>query len=683
MNCHGATLLRLLLAIGLVLPGCAWPDGRYRFHGDPTLAPYLESALAIEYPDVQRHGTAAARSLAPDAINSDEPPQYWDVTLEEAMQLALANNTVLRDLGAAILRTPSIVPTTQDPAIRETDPRFGVEAALAEFDTSFSYNAFFEKNDRAVNNVFIGGGTTLLKQDLQVYQAQLAKRAAAGTELILRHNTIYDANNAPANIFGSAWDVNIEGEIRQPLLQRAGVDFNRIAGPDSVPGFYNGVLIARVNTDITLADFELGLRDFVSNVENAYWDLYFAYRDLDAKVQARDAALETWRRIHALYVAGRRGGEAEKEAESREQYFRFQEEVQNALEGRLVEGTQTFNGSSGGTFRPNLGVRVAERRLRLLMGLPISDGRLIRPADEPRMVRVLFDWDDILHEALARRAELRKQKWNVKRRELELIAARNYLLPTLDAIGRYRWRGFGKDLLGYGDQPRFQNAYQTLTSGDFQEWQLGVELDIPLGYRRGHAAVRNAQLLLARERALLDEQEREVVLGLTNAVADAQRAYEVSQTAFNRRLAAWQQLQAMEAAYESDRVPLFLVLDAQRRLAEAEARYAAAQVEYALAVKNVHFEKGTLLDYNEIFLAEGPWPWQAHCDAATRRPWRRHFSHIMATRPITAPAPHTGPPPYSHVPDDGVVVVPRSATPAQSPEPIPAGTAPLPAPSRP
>ena len=33
-------------------------------------------------------------------------------------------------------------------------------------------------------------------------------------------------------------------------------------------------------TDISLADFEIGLRDFVSNVENAYWDLYFAYRNL-------------------------------------------------------------------------------------------------------------------------------------------------------------------------------------------------------------------------------------------------------------------------------------------------------------------------------------------------------------------------------------------------------------------
>ena len=41
-------------------------------------------------------------------------------------------------------------------------------------------------------------------------------------------------------------------------------------------------LVARIRTDISIADFEIGLRDYVSNVENAYWDLYYAYRDLDA-----------------------------------------------------------------------------------------------------------------------------------------------------------------------------------------------------------------------------------------------------------------------------------------------------------------------------------------------------------------------------------------------------------------
>jgi hypothetical protein len=37
-----------------------------------------------------------------------------------------------------------------------------------------------------------------------------------------------------------------------------------------------------------------------------------------------------------------------------------------------------------------------------------------------------------------------------------------------------------------------------------------------------------------------------------------------------------------------------------------------------VAIKNVHLEKGSLLDYNEIYLAEGMWPRTAYCDASRR-----------------------------------------------------------------
>ena len=49
---------------------------------------------------------------------------------------------------------------------------------------------------------------------------------------------------------------SIEGEWRQPLLRGAGLQYNRIVGNAQVPGQYNGVVIARINEDVALADFE-------------------------------------------------------------------------------------------------------------------------------------------------------------------------------------------------------------------------------------------------------------------------------------------------------------------------------------------------------------------------------------------------------------------------------------------
>ena len=202
----------------------------------------------------------------------------------------------------------------------------------------------------------------------------------------------------------------MEGEFRQPLLQGAGVDFNRIAGPDGRPGAMNGVLLARINSDIGVTDFEIARPGIWSAMSRMpIGNCTFAYRYLDSKIAARDRALETWRSINALFVTNRRGGEAEKEAQAREQYFRFEEEVQNALAGRpIYNETKDFRGDGG--------VQTKERRLRRIMGIAPTDGRLIRPAQEPTMARVVFDWDELLVEALNRRAELRRQKWKVKRR---------------------------------------------------------------------------------------------------------------------------------------------------------------------------------------------------------------------------------------------------------------------------
>ncbi|MBA4019276.1 MAG: hypothetical protein C0483_19090 [Pirellula sp.] len=602
-------------AIVALLPGCNTRENLQSRFSSIHNAGWRATATTIEYADVRTPTSDDLLSTpAPLSLASVEPMNFRDLSLEEAMRIALANAKVLRDLGGQMLRSPQAYSSVYNPAIQETDPRFGPEAALSAFDTSFASSAFFEKNDRALNNQFFGGGTRLLQQDAYVFQNQLTKRTADGTQLSVRNFTDYDANNAPGNLFPSAWNSNIETEFRHPLLQGAGVDFNRIAGPGATPGVYNGVLIARMNTDVSLAELETGVRGLLSETENAYWDLYYAYRDLDAKLVARNTGLETWRKVRSLYDTGRRGGEAEKEAQAREQFFRFEEEVQNALAGTPLDGTRMNNGSSGGTFRGNGGVQVCERRLRLLIGLPIGDGELLRPLDEPTTVPVKFDWQPLVAESLARRVELRRQRWIVKRRELELVASRNFLLPQLDTIGRYRWRGFGDDLAG-GPPIPFGSALDTLFGGKFQEWQLGAELNVPLGFRRGHAAVKSAQWQLSRERALLHEMERQVVHDLSTAAAEVDRTQFVVQTTLNRRTAAFQQVMATQAAFDADQATLDYLLEAQRMAADADIRFHRARVEHAISLKNVQFEAGTLLQYNGVDMAEGPWAEKAYLDA--------------------------------------------------------------------
>ncbi len=610
-------------------------DGNILGKGD--LSHYLNVATDIEYPDVNSMPLdEVSGARAPLSLSNSENFDVWDITLEEVTRITLTNSKVIRQLGGRIsdansniaVSTPETLQqgagnaiTTYDPALVESGngtgtgspySGIGVEAALSEFDATLDSSMSWQKNDRPQNfrvqDPILGNFFASQQlQDLGTYSIGINKIAANGSTFGFRSNTFYDSNNAPSRLSRSDWFTNLEATFNQPLLQGAGTQYNRIAGPQNFQqasaGFANqidGVIIARIRHDIALADFEESVRNLMRDVEDAYWELYFAYRDLDARKIGRDSALETWRKVKALKGVGTQGGEADKEAQARSQYFLFRAQVEAAL-------TNLFR---------------IENRMRYMMGLAATDGRLIRPVDEPTTARIDFDWTTVHVEALTRRTEIRNQKWQIKRREMELIATKNNLMPRLDASGTYRWLGAGEDLINSqdGGVPFLPgtSAWNSLESGQFQEWQLGVQFSMPLGFRRAMSGVRHHQLLLARERAVLEDLELEVSHQLTDAIRDIDFNFQNAQTTFNRRVASQDEVDAVKTVYESGRVPIDLLLDAQRRRAEAESAYYRSLVDYNRAIMRVHYRKGSLLEYNGVYLAEGPWPGKAYFDALRR-----------------------------------------------------------------
>ena len=612
-------LAGFMLTTVVLLVGCN-PQQPFYVHEDGDLSHWIGHATEIEYPDVDLCSLdEVTGAVAPATVKNFEDLSITDMTLEEAVQITLQNSKVLRTLsfggnsGSTIdnlLRAGTQgAATTYEPALTEANPRFGTEAALSAFDTQFATSVFWEKNDtpQNVTQVVTAFRPTVFQQDLGTFQAQLSKTAATGAIWSLTHNVRYEWNNATASRkWPSEWAANVEAEFRQPLMQGSGVQFNRIAGPGAIPGFNNGIMIARINTDIQLTNFEAQVRNMVNDVEKAYWDLYFQYRRLDTAIAGRDSTLRAWQVIHAKRIADAEGGTIQSEAQARTQYFTFQAAVEQAQ-------SDLFQ---------------AENHLRYMMGLSPSDGRLFRPADEPTRAPAQFDWHDVLAEGLCRFPELREQKWQIKQRELELIAAKNYLLPRLDAVGRYRWLGLG-DILIEGSNTvdtdgSITNAYGSMTSGDYAEWQLGLELSVPLGFRKEMAGVRYAQLNLARERAILQEQELELSHQLSTAIRELDLHYKLTETYFSGVLAAQDEVDGRRAVWqagvdkqiEGDTINLYL--NALQRLAQAQVEYFNALRNYNMAIVQVHFRKGSLLEYNGVYLAEGPWVDKAKFDALRR-----------------------------------------------------------------
>src|SRR4029079_4736799 len=131
----------------------------------------------------------------------------------------------------------------------------------------------------------------IFAQDLGRFTSTLSKTAADGSTFSFGNNTNYEGNIVPTvgaspfRAWQSDWTTNFEAIANIPLMQGRGVQYNRIAGPMTfdqyAAGFGNpadGVIIARIRTDETLADFEGSVRDLLQDVELSYWDLYFRYR---------------------------------------------------------------------------------------------------------------------------------------------------------------------------------------------------------------------------------------------------------------------------------------------------------------------------------------------------------------------------------------------------------------------
>ncbi len=605
-------ILGLGTALSIAISGCQFKGNKtnsFRSSGIPSNAGQYLSQLRSSNAVPSKNMPSYQEYASP--LDLDEnmltPEHFVPMSLQECISQALANSKVMRDLGVSVIRSPLSTGTNLDPAITFTDPRIGEEAALSAFDANFFVSSMYENNDRRFNNSFFGRNS-FFTQDLSTTQFGINKRSATGGLFSFRNVAVYDRNNQASQLGPYSWDNYMEGQIRQPLLQGAGNQFNMIAGPGAAPGQYNGVLLARVRTDISLIDFERSVRDYVAEVENAYWDLYYAYRDLEARKMVRDKAKET------LEINKELDKNVGDQAQAEEQYVRFQSDVVDALNGRAIDGTRTNNGSSGGTFRGTGGVRVCERKLRLLTGMAINDGRIIHPTDRPTLAKVNHDWHSAIQEALCHREELRRQRWVIKQRELELIASRNFLKPQLDLVSQYRLRGYGQDSLFGTD-----SALDTAFGGDFQEWQLGVEYQVPIGFRRAHAAVRNSQLALVRESELLREQERGVHLGLSNAMNDAKRAYENLALQEKRLEKIIAQLDAIEELKGSATRPeLDVELETHRRLLDARLRYHQSEVEYMLSLRNVNVEKGTLLRYCNVWLNESNSSTDAVLDARDR-----------------------------------------------------------------
>lgn len=526
----------------------------------------------------------------PLTASSELPQEYWEMSLDDAILIALQDTEVLRSLGATVLQNPTASPSSFDPAIQSTDPNFGIEAALAQFDTLLNSNLLYARNDDVFNNPVLGGGAAEVRDDVTTANLSLNKVTPNGTQFTLNNSFVHSQTDNPNVLFSNAWTTVWEATARQPLLQGKGIRFNNIAGPATTPGVRNGagVWVSKINHDISVAQFESNLLAMINEVISAYWQLSLAHQNFEAVKEIRDQGLTTWNIAKVRFDNDLSGGEADQEAQAREQLFELQGRLLAAINGDRQQG--------------QVGVLQAEADLRRLLNLPPADGRLIRTSDKPASVETLFSWEDLAFIASENRVELREQRSRIKQRELQLEAARNFTLPRLDAIATYRNNGFGDDL-AFGGGGQFGSALGNALSNDQGEWEIGFAYDVPIGYRQANAGVKNAELALSREKAILREQRKQILYELGSSYRQVEQNKGNIQWQTNRIAAAREAVEARTVAFEADAVGFDELLQAQLRLLDSQLTYYNSLTSYEISKADLFGQSGRLFEEYGIILA--------------------------------------------------------------------------------
>jgi outer membrane protein TolC len=600
------------------------PDSLMRFaeyqppsgiNDDPASNAEYEAIVATEEP---------WRVLKPGTSN------YWDATLEEILRVALANVAIIRDRVSflspsnMLLANPDVTPSGFDPAIQEAggpNNYRGEETARADFDPVFSLSTIWGANGLIQNSLFLSNGLTPgseLDENSAAFVAQISKTVGTGGVFTFSQTWDYNQNNAPNRLYASVYTGALTAAFRQPLWAGAGADFTSIAGPLSrnSPGgpLNQGIEIARINTRISTIDFESRTQTLLKNVNDAWWDLAFAYQAYDSEVQARDAAQRIWDQIKSRVENGLEGAGVSDEAQSRANYYERCVQTNDAL-------TVLYQ---------------REAQLRRLIGLPVNDGQMIRPVEALRIEEYSPEWRQTLAAALTHRIELRRQKTVIENLTIQLRVACSLANPQVDFISSYNINGFGDNLFNINNNGPWPGAYNSLFAANQNGWNLGFQASMPLGFRAAKTQVRNLELRLSKARAVLAAQELEISHELASAYQQADRWRANIELHEARYEASRQRATAVAADYRAGRTSIDLWVRAEAAATEAAVAYQRSLAEYRKALTELNFRSGRLLETYNITLAEGIWDPKAYRATLAKNLQRVRSTIPDVTKPLVA-----------------------------------------------
>jgi outer membrane protein TolC len=468
-------------------------------------------------------------------------------------------------------------------------------SALPNLDPSVYFVGYWGQSSNPQSNAFTTGTNSLVSKTY-VYASGYQQGFMTGGNLQVSWQDQISSANATTLDFNPYTQGSLSLQFTQPLLQGFGLAVNN-----------RNIRIAKNNLKVNDLLFKQQVMTTVSTVVAGYWDLVSFNENVKVKQQALELSQRLYednkKQVEIGTLAPIEIVRAEAEVASRQQ------DLVNAQTQVLQQETALKNAlSRTGVLSPS----VAEAHI-------IPTDAISVPEREPAVTT-----DQLVATAMANRPEVPQSKLNIENTRIGLKGDRSQMLPALNLIGNLTNNGLAGQLNSLNPNlypncnppgPACQVATQYFVGGtgdvlrqlfarNFPNYSLEVSLSVPLRNRSAQADYILDALTLRTQELQHQRMINGIGVDVHNALIAVQQANASYRASVQARILQEQTLDAEQKKYSLGASTIFLVIQAQRDLAQARSNEVTAISAYAKAKVQLDNSLGTVLSTYNISVAE-------------------------------------------------------------------------------
>jgi outer membrane protein TolC len=494
---------------------------------------------------------APLRAQAPSATQAQvqapalAPGGTLQLSLDDAVKRALDNNN--------------------DIAVARFNPELSEQSIFyyrGNYDPYLFSNLNHSSTDTKGTSAFSGGTTVNNKRDVWNFGVSAPIQATGGSLSVAFNNNKQDTTNV-FSTYNPVYNSSLNFNLTQPLLRNLKIDSSR-----------NQLRIAKKNREISDVAFHATIVNTVANVKGYYYDLIYAFDNLEAARQnlelAKKLLNENEIRVKVGTMAPLDVVTAQAEVASREVDVITAENTLAQAQDNLKQAIFPAND-------------------------PAMWGTQIVPVDRPSADPMPVDIEAAVKNALLNRTDVVTARKNLEISDYNIQYSKGQLLPQLDLVAAYGASGAGGTQLirdglggpvistvpgGYGD------ALDQVFGRDYPTWTVGATISYSIPNRSAKASSASARI--AKDQALTSFRrlELQVAADVRTTGRNVESGFKTVQSTKAARVLAEQRLDAEEKKFAAGMSTNYLVTQAQRDLAIARVNELRATSEYRKAQVN-------------------------------------------------------------------------------------------------